>query len=97
MPLECTSHWRSYIINASQIGLHVVLLVQVVHKAMSSSKVSKDMVLIVVKLRQMGEMVLHLRQKGRDGAANEAEGGDEEEDDDIPFEAGGEIDERETK
>jgi hypothetical protein len=39
MPVQGTEHWRSYIKTACEIGLHVLLFVQVVHKAGSSSQV----------------------------------------------------------
>jgi hypothetical protein len=42
MPLQGTEHWRSYIKTACQIGLHVMLFIQVVHKAGYSSQVPED-------------------------------------------------------
>jgi hypothetical protein len=39
MLLQCTEHWRSYIKTACDIGLPVMLFIQVVHKAGSSSQV----------------------------------------------------------
>jgi hypothetical protein len=39
MPLQGTEHWRSYIKTAYDIGLPVMLFIQVVHKARSSSQV----------------------------------------------------------
>jgi hypothetical protein len=39
MPVQGTEHWRSYIKTACDIGLPVMLFVQVVHKARSSSQV----------------------------------------------------------
>jgi hypothetical protein len=71
MPLQVTSHWRSYIRNACQIGLPVVLLVQVVHKAGSSSQVPEEdygadhgeACRNGAALRQKGEMMLQLREK----------------------------------
>jgi hypothetical protein len=39
MPLQGTEHWRSYIETACDIGLPVMLFIQVVHKARSSSQV----------------------------------------------------------
>jgi hypothetical protein len=39
MPLQGTGHWRSYIKTTCDIGLPVMLFVQVVHKAGSSSQV----------------------------------------------------------
>jgi hypothetical protein len=38
MPVLGTEHWRSYIKTACDIGLPVMLFVQVVHKAGSSSQ-----------------------------------------------------------
>jgi hypothetical protein len=38
MPIQGTEHWRSYIKATCDIGLPVMLLVQVVHKAGSSSQ-----------------------------------------------------------
>jgi hypothetical protein len=42
MPLQGTEHWRSYIKTACDIGLHVMLFIQVVHKAGSSSQVPEE-------------------------------------------------------
>jgi hypothetical protein len=39
MPLQGTEHWRSYIKIACDIGLPVMLFIQVIHKAGSSSQV----------------------------------------------------------
>jgi hypothetical protein len=39
MPLQVTEHWRSYIKTACDIGLPVMLFIQVVHKVGSSSQV----------------------------------------------------------
>jgi hypothetical protein len=39
MPLQGTEHWRSYIKAVCDIGLPVMLFIQVVHKAGSSSQV----------------------------------------------------------
>jgi hypothetical protein len=39
MPLQSTEHWRSYIKTACDIGLPVMLFIQVVHKDGSSSQV----------------------------------------------------------
>jgi hypothetical protein len=39
MPLQSTEHWRSYIKTACDIGLLVMLFIQVVHKDGSSSQV----------------------------------------------------------
>jgi hypothetical protein len=40
MPLQGTKHWRGYIKTACEIGLPVMLFIQVVHKAGSSSQFS---------------------------------------------------------
>jgi hypothetical protein len=39
MPLQGTGHWRSYIKTTCDIGLPVMLFIQIVHKAGSSSQV----------------------------------------------------------
>jgi hypothetical protein len=39
MPLQGTEHWRSYIKTTCDIGLPVMMFIQVVHKAGSSSQV----------------------------------------------------------
>jgi hypothetical protein len=39
MPLQGTEHWRSYIKTVCDIDLPVMLFIQVVHKAWSSSQV----------------------------------------------------------
>jgi hypothetical protein len=65
MPLDENAHWRNYIRNACQIGLTVVLLVQVVHKAGSSSQVPEE---------DYGAGHGETEVEGGDGAASEAEG-----------------------
>jgi hypothetical protein len=42
MPLQGTEHWRSYIKTACEIGLPVMLFIQVVHKAGSNSQVPES-------------------------------------------------------
>jgi hypothetical protein len=42
MPLQGTEHWRSYIKTACDIGFPVMLFIQVVHKAGSSSHVHEE-------------------------------------------------------
>jgi hypothetical protein len=42
MPLQGTEHWRSYIKTACEIGLPMVLCIQVVHKVGSSSQVPES-------------------------------------------------------
>jgi hypothetical protein len=87
MPLQGTEYWRRYIKTTCEIGLFVMLFIQVVHKVGSSSQVPEE-----------GEAEL---QAG-DGPATEPQeedGGSTEEkegDGDTPFEARGEIDEGEV-
>jgi hypothetical protein len=42
MPLQGTGHWRSYVRNACQIGLPVILFVQVYQKEGSSSQLHEE-------------------------------------------------------
>jgi hypothetical protein len=42
MPLQGTEYWRSYIETTCEIGLSVMLFIQVVHKAESSSQVPES-------------------------------------------------------
>jgi hypothetical protein len=42
MPFQGTEHWRSYIKIACEIGLPVMLFIQVVHKAQYSSQVHEE-------------------------------------------------------
>jgi hypothetical protein len=42
MPLQGTEHWRSYIKTTCDIRLPVMLFIQVVHKAGSSSQVHEE-------------------------------------------------------
>jgi hypothetical protein len=42
MPLQGTEHWRSYIKTTCEIGLPVMLFIQFVHKAGSSSQVHEE-------------------------------------------------------
>ena len=93
VPLQGTEQWRSYIKTACEIGLPVMLFIQVVHKAGSSSQVHEE-----GSAAHQGEAELQAGdgpatepQEG-DGAATEAEEGDG----DTPFEARGEIDEGEV-
>jgi hypothetical protein len=89
MPLQGTEHWRSYIKTSCEIGLLVVLFVQVVHKVGSSSQVHEE--------GSAGHQAEAELQVG-DGPATEPQEGDgasteeEEGDGDTPFEACGEID-----
>jgi hypothetical protein len=57
-------HWRSYIKTAYEIGLPVMLFIQVVHKAGSSSQVPEEVVMLTrVRLNYKQEMVLQLSHK----------------------------------
>jgi hypothetical protein len=93
MPLQGTEHWRSYIKTTCEIGLHVMLFIQVVHKAGSSSQVHEK-----GSAAHRGEAEL---QEG-DGSVTEPQEGvgasteEEEGDGDTPFEAHGEINEGEV-
>jgi hypothetical protein len=93
MPRQGTEHWRSYIKTACEIGLPVMLFIQVVHKAGSSSQVHEE-----GSVAHQAEAEL---QEG-DGPATEAEEADgasteaDEGDGDTPFEARGEIDKGEV-
>jgi hypothetical protein len=87
MPLQGTEHWRSYIKTTCEMDLPVMLFIQVVHKAGSSSQVSEE-----------GEAEL---QAGDGPATGPQEGdgcsGEEKEGDgDTPFETRGEIGEGEV-
>jgi hypothetical protein len=62
MPLQGTEHWRSYIKTACDIGFPVMLYIQVVHKAGSSSQVSVSDA-HQVRLNYKQEMVLQLSHK----------------------------------
>jgi hypothetical protein len=42
MPLQGNKHWRSYIKTVCEIGSLVMLFIQVVHKAGSSSQVHEE-------------------------------------------------------
>ena len=77
MPLEGTEHWRSYITTAYQIGLPVILLVQVFQKGGSSSQV---------------HVGVEGADEGEDEGGEEGEGGDAEENE-TDVEAAGVIDE----
>jgi hypothetical protein len=93
MPLQDTEHWRSYIKTACEIGLPIMLFIQVVHKTGSSSQVPEE-----GSDAHQGEVELEAGdgpttepQEG-DGASTEEEKGDG----DTPFEARGEFDEGEV-
>jgi hypothetical protein len=92
MPLQGTEHWRSYIKTACVIRLPVILFIQVVHKAGSSSQVLEE-----VSAAHQGEAEL---QAG-DGPATESQeegdvGSGEEEEVDGHTHFKGAIDEREV-
>jgi hypothetical protein len=65
MPLQGTEHWRSYIKTACEIGLLVMLFIQVVHKAGSSSQVYEEGSAAHQGEAELeaGEMVLELSHK----------------------------------
>jgi hypothetical protein len=93
MPLQGTEYWRSYIKTTCEIGLPVMLFIQVVHKAGSSSQVHEE-----GSDAHQGEAELQAGnspatepQEG-DGASTEEEEGDG----DTPFESRCEIDEGEV-
>jgi hypothetical protein len=62
MPLQGTEHWRIYIKTTCDVGLPVMLFIQVVHKAGSSSQVHEE-----VSAAHQGEAEL----QARDGPATE--------------------------
>jgi hypothetical protein len=90
MALQGTEHWRSYIKTTCEIGLSVMLFIQVVHKVGSSSQVHEE-----GSAAHQGEAELQTgdgpatEPQEVDGASTEAGEGDG----DTPFEARGEIDE----
>jgi hypothetical protein len=93
MPLQGTEYWRSYIKTTCEIGLPVMLFIQVVHKAGSSSQVHEegsDAHQGEAEL-QAGDVPATEPQEG-DGASTEEEEGDG----DTPFESRCEIDEGEV-
>jgi hypothetical protein len=78
MPLQGTEHWRSYIKTACDIGLPMMLFIQVVHKAGSSSQVHEE-----VSAAHQGEAELQAGdgpatepQEEVDGGSGEEEEGD---------------------
>jgi hypothetical protein len=62
MPLQGTERWRSYIKTTCEIGLPVMLFIQVVHKAGYSSQVAESDA-PRVRLNYKQEMVLQLSHK----------------------------------
>jgi hypothetical protein len=92
MLLQGTEHWRNYIKIACEIGLPVMLFIQVVHKAGSSSQVHEGSAAHQCEAElEAGDGPATKPQEG-DGASTEAQEGDG----DTPFEACGEIDEGEV-
>ena len=92
MPLQGTEHWRSYIKTACEIGLPVMLFIQVVHKAGSSSQVHEE-----GSAAHQGEAELQAGDGPATEPQEEGDGGSSEEeegDGDTHFE--GAIDEGEV-
>jgi hypothetical protein len=89
MPLQGTEHWRSYIKTTCEIGLPVMLFIQVVHKAGSSSQVPESDAHQGQAELQAGDGPTTEPQEGDGGSTEEEEG-----DGDTPFE--GAIDEGEV-
>jgi hypothetical protein len=81
-----TIHWRSYIKTACEIGLPMMLFIQVVHKAGSSSQVPESDAHQGEAELQVGDGPATEPQEGDGGSTEEEEG-----DGDTPFE--GAIDE----
>jgi hypothetical protein len=72
MPLQGTEHCRSYIKTTCDIDLHVMLFIQIVHKAGSSSQVP-------VSDAHQGEAELQAGDGPATGAQEEGDGGSGEE------------------
>jgi hypothetical protein len=89
MPLQDTEHWRSYIKTSCEIGSPVMLFIQVVHKAGSSSQVPESDARQGEEELQAGDGPTTEPQEGDGGSSEEEEG-----DGDTPFE--GAIDEGEV-
>jgi hypothetical protein len=89
MPLQATKHWRSYIKTTCEIGLPVMLFIQIVHKAGSSSQVLESDAHQGEAELQAGDGPATEPQEGDGGSTEEEEG-----DGDTPFE--GAIDEGEV-
>jgi hypothetical protein len=88
MLLQDTEYWRSYIKITCEFGLPVMLFIQVVHKAGSSSQVPKSDAHQGETELQAGDGPATEPQEGDGGSSEEEEG-----DGDTPFE--GAIDEGE--
>jgi hypothetical protein len=81
MPLQGTEHWRSYIKTACEIGFPVMLFIQVVHKAGSSSQVPESDAHQDEAELQAGD---GLAQEEGDGGSSEEEEADDEDDPLVP-------------
>jgi hypothetical protein len=92
MPLQGTEHWRSYIKTACDIGLVVMLFIQVIHKVGSSSQVHEE-----VGAAHQGEAELQVGDGPATKAQEEGDGGSgEEEEGDGHTHFEGAIDEGEV-
>jgi hypothetical protein len=89
IPLQGTEHWKSYIKKACEIGFSVMLFIQIVHKAVSSSQVPESEAHQGKAERQAGDGPATEPQEGDGGSSEEEEG-----DGDTPIE--GAIDEGEV-
>jgi hypothetical protein len=76
MPLQGTEHWRSYIKTTCDIGLPVMLFIQVVHKAGSSSQVPVSDAHQGEAELQAGDGPATEPQEEGDGGSSEEEEGD---------------------
>jgi hypothetical protein len=75
MPLQVTEHWRSYIKTTCDIGLPVMLFIQVVHKDGSSSQVPvSDAHQGEVELQAKDDPATEPQEEGDGGSGKEEEG-----------------------
>jgi hypothetical protein len=75
MPLQGTEHWRSYIKTTCDIGLPVMLFIQVVHMARSSSQVLvSDAHQGEAKVQAGDGPATEPREEGDGGSGEEEEG-----------------------
>jgi hypothetical protein len=74
MPLQGTEHWRSYMKTTCNIGLPVMLFIQVVHKAGSSSQVPMSDAHQGEAGLQVGDGPATEPQEEGDGGSGEEEG-----------------------
>jgi hypothetical protein len=91
MSLQGTEYWRSYTKITCEIGLRVMLFIQVVHKARSSSQVPESDAHQGEAELQAGDSRPTEPQEGDGGSTKEEEG-----DGDTPFKGaidGGEVNE----